>query len=236
MPSREKISRSNPLPVAVLTRAEGQPAKIGGYGAVFFREGDPSTEYQLWDDMFERIMPGAFDKAIRGDVRSLFNHDANIVLGRTSAGTLALSIDAKGLVYEVTLPDTQLVRDQVLSPIARKEVTGSSFMFYPTDVSYREKEGIFYREINEVELLEVGPVTFPAYEGSTTGVRSVRPEDAAEARAGFDAWREEARAAQRQRDQDAADASAAAIALRGGVAGSTAAGGELEETTEPRRK
>lgn len=216
MPPKEIVRRSNPLPVAVLTREEGQPAKVGGYGAVFFREGEAGTEYQLWEDFFERIMPGAFDDAINADVRSLFNHDPNIVLGRTSAGTLKLSVDAKGLLYETTLPDTQLVRDQVLSPITRKEVTGSSFMFYPTDVTYREKEGVYYREINKVELLEVGPVTFPAYEGSTTGVRSVKPEDTAEARASFDAWKAGQLGAQAQRDRDQADAAAAMISVQMG--------------------
>lgn len=213
-PRHEFVRRSNPLPV-MLTRAEGQAARIGGYGAVFYREGDPTTEYQLGDNMFERIMPGAFSKAINGDIRSLFNHDPNIVLGRTTAGTLKLSIDARGLIYESTPPDTQLVRDQVLSPIQRQEVTGSSFMFYPSDTSWREKDGIYYREINEVELLEVGPVTFPAYEGSTTGVRHVGPEAASEAFASFDAWRSGQLRERSQRDRDMADSAAAALAFRG---------------------
>ena len=57
-----------------------EPCVISGYGAVFYREGHTGTEYRLWDDVVERVMPGAFDRAIReDDVRSLFNHDSNFM-------------------------------------------------------------------------------------------------------------------------------------------------------------
>jgi uncharacterized protein len=150
---------------------------ISGYGAVFYNADDTGTEYRLWEDVVERIMPGAFDRAMKeDDVRSLFNHDSNIVLGRTKSGTLRLSVDAVGLRYEIDAPDTQLVRDQVIAPLERGDVDGSSFMFVPTRTAWIEeaKEGrtLYIRQIEEVELSEVGPVTFPAYESSTSGVRS----------------------------------------------------------------
>ncbi|MCT7656157.1 HK97 family phage prohead protease [Oceanimonas sp. NS1] len=62
-------------------------------------------------------------------MRALFNHDPNFVLGRTRSGTLALSVDADGLRYEIDPPDTQTVRDLVLAPLARGDITGSSFAF-----------------------------------------------------------------------------------------------------------
>ena len=170
-----------------LREAEGQARKIAGYGAVFYRAGDPSTEYVLWDDSYgkavERILPGAFDRALRDkhDVRSLFNHDSNIVLGRTTSGTLALSIDETGLRFEATPPDTQLVRDQVLAPIQRGDVSGSSFMFIPMGARWTQEtvEGKTQdvREISDVELWEVGPVTFPAYEGTSSEARSALREE-----------------------------------------------------------
>lgn len=160
-----------------IEKREGQAKRIVGYGAVFFREGDPATEYQLWQDTYERIMPGAFDAAIRDDDPvSLFNHDANFVLGRKSAGTLNVSVDAKGLRYEVTPPSSQTIQDLVVGPIERGELRGSSFMFRPTDVAWveqvRDGRNVSIREIRGVRLAELGPVLFPAYEGTTTGLRS----------------------------------------------------------------
>jgi uncharacterized protein len=160
----------------IRARSDGKRT-ISGYGAVFYDADDTGTEYRLWEDVVERIMPGAFDRAMKeDDVRSLFNHDSNIVLGRTKSGTLRLSVDAVGLRYEIDAPDTQLVRDQVIAPLERGDVDGSSFMFVPTRTAWIEeaKEGrtLYIRQIEEVELSEVGPVTFPAYESSTSGVRS----------------------------------------------------------------
>lgn len=158
---------------------EAKPV-IEGYGAVFYDPEDAKgTQYHLWGNVYERIAPAAFAKAIQGqdDVRSLFNHDSNIVLGRVSAGTLKLSIDNRGLWYEASPPDTQTIRDQVMSPIERGDVSGSSIMFIPRrgGVVWREeeKDGIELeiRELIDVELWEVGPVTFPAFSSTTSGVR-----------------------------------------------------------------
>jgi hypothetical protein len=159
-------------------REDGQPPRIEGYGAVYFRAGDPGTEYRLWADTYERIMPGAFDEAVKADVRSLFNHDPNIILGRNrgNAATLRLTLDSTGLRYSVEPPQTALIRDQVLEPIRRGDVSGSSFMFRPTKVGWVEEDRdgrtVDVRELHAVELFEVGPVTFPAYEATSTGVRS----------------------------------------------------------------
>lgn len=156
---------------------EKHPA-IVGYGAVFFRADDAGTEYQLWEDTFERIMPGAFDRALReDDVRSMFNHDPNMILGRTSANTLLLSVDRIGLKYEVEPDPLSPVCQHVLASVRRGDVSGSSFMFIPTRTKWLEvMEGerrVWYREIEEVDLWEVGPVVFPAYAATTAGVRSV---------------------------------------------------------------
>ncbi len=173
--------------VHVERRGEGDAPVIVGYGAVFYREGDADTEYPLWGNVVERIMPGAFDRAIReDDVRSFFNHDANLVLGRNRSQTLRLSVDAVGLRYEVDPPDTQAARDLVVS-LERGDVDGSSFMFVPEEVVWRETDELEVREIVSVQLWEVGPVVFPAYEGTTSGVRG--ESDFAEARSCHDAWR-----------------------------------------------
>jgi HK97 family phage prohead protease len=123
----------------------------------------------------ERIAPGCFAKSIQSsDIRALFNHDANIVLGRNKAGTLRLSEDLAGLAYEVDAPDTQLVRDMVLSPIARGDVTQCSFGFYTLNDKWAKVDGEWVRTLLEADLLDVSPVTYPAYPQTEVAVRSLQ--------------------------------------------------------------
>jgi HK97 family phage prohead protease len=152
---------------------EGDEARISGYGAVFY-DGTPGTEYRLREDMVERLMPGAFDRAIReDDVRGLFNHDPNNVLGRSQAGTMTLTADGTGLRYEIIPGDTTIGRD-VREHLKRGDVTGSSFSFElgKNGQEFRKENGLIIREIKSVRLFDVGPVTFPAYTGTTAEARA----------------------------------------------------------------
>ena len=120
--------RQNRIPVGIEERG-GDPPRITGYAAVFYRADDPSTEFRLGEIFAERIERGAFDKTLeRGDVAALFSHRHDQVLGHTQSGTLRLSIDDRGLKYEIDPPDTQLGRDVVTS-IRRGDIRGSSFGF-----------------------------------------------------------------------------------------------------------
>lgn len=154
-------------------RAAGEGKTISGYAAVFYREGAPETEYRLWDDLVERIMPGAFSRALaeQHDARALFNHDPDNLLGRVSSGTCRLSIDGTGLAYSIDPPDTQCGRDTVTS-IDRGDLSGSSFAFIPRKVTWMEVDDLLIRQIEDVDLLDVGPVTYPAYEGTSAMMRS----------------------------------------------------------------
>src|SRR4051812_4089104 len=162
----------------VETRAKADgPKTIGGYGALF------NVETVIGDYFREQIAPGAFDDVLASaDVRSLFNHDQNYVLGRSSAGTLKLTADDTGLAYEVTPPAT---RADVLESVDRGDVTGSSFVFRVAEngsvwTKPAEAGGLPLRTITKfAELLDVGPVTFPAYEDTTAEARSaaIVPED-----------------------------------------------------------
>lgn len=168
----KRETRSLPLAQANL-RMDGDDdnKRILGYASVFY-DGTEGTEYALWEDMKERIMPGAFDDALSNpdDVRGLFNHDPNQILGRTSAGTLALSVDAKGLFYEIEPGDTSFAHD-VIESIKRGDVDGSSFAFRVLDEELKKQDGKYVREITRVGLYDVGPVTYPAYEAATSGYR-----------------------------------------------------------------
>ena len=193
----------------VVTRAgEDGPRQIGGYAAVFY-DGSPGTEFELWPDTFERIMPGAFDEALArpDDVRARVNHDSNQILGRTSAGTLRLSVDSKGLRYEIDLPDTTAGRD-VFESVQRGDIDSSSFAFVNAQETWaRDRDGngsdIEIREVHSLELRDVAPVGFPAYEGTTAGVFR-DSGDLVEARSAYDTWRAGKQAAGAQEGATAA--------------------------------
>jgi HK97 family phage prohead protease len=175
------------------TRLEGDndKPKIVGYAARFYDAADPGTEYELWPGLVERIMPGAFDEAAKeDDVRCLFNHDPNQVLGRTKSGTCRLSIDAVGLRYEDDPPDTECGRT-VVANLKRRDVTGSSFAFSVVEERWiRREDGPDVRELVKLRLWDVSPVTYPAYEGTTAGVRAKILSDT-EARDRYEAWRKQ---------------------------------------------
>jgi len=180
--------------------------QISGYAAVFYDPADSGTQFMLDEDIAERIMPGAFDRALkeRQDIVGLFNHDADNVLGRTSANTMTLTVDSKGLRYNITLADTQYARDLSAS-ISRGDIAGSSFSFVPTRQSWSEDPltGLVIREIHDVNLIDVGPVTFPAYE-STETESYARSQDR-------NAARKEAQQVRKQRFQPQRDAMAALL-------------------------
>ena len=154
--------------LTIETRASGQTA-IVGYAAVYNRLSLDLGGFR------EMILPGAFDKVLsrqRGkqDVIAVFNHDPNILLGRTSSGTLQLSSDDKGLKYTVTPPAE---RADIISLILRRDLLGSSFAFTVAkdSESFSSDANGAVRTIREVSgLYDVGPVVNPAYSSSTTGV------------------------------------------------------------------
>ncbi|KAA6031405.1 HK97 family phage prohead protease, partial [Pantoea sp. F_11] len=112
------------------------------------------------------------------DVRALFNHDPNFILGRSAAGTLALSVDDKGLRYEITAPETQTIRDLVIAPMQRGDISQSSFAFRIArdgDDWYQDDDGVLIHEIYQVSrLFDVSPVTYPAYQQAGSSVRSMQ--------------------------------------------------------------
>jgi HK97 family phage prohead protease len=146
---------------------EDGSATVTGYPAVF-----NSLSLDL-GGFKERIAPGAFSRTIEEqDVRALFNHDSNFILGRTSAQTLRLAEDDHGLRMDLDLPDTQIARDLAVS-MRRGDITGGSFGFnlHTDGDSWQESddEGAI-RTLNSVRLFDVGPVVYPAYPDTDVSV------------------------------------------------------------------
>ncbi len=164
------------IPGTVECRADEDGAgTIAGYAAVTGKE----TVIMGWYDFREVIVAGAFKEALgRDDVRALFNHDPNLLLGRSrgaASDTLRLKEDKKGLHYEVDLPDTAAAND-VRTLIQRGDVSGSSFAFTVQEEEWDDTEvksgKLPLRRITKVELFDVSPVTYPAYPQTSVSARS----------------------------------------------------------------
>jgi len=153
----------------VTTRSEGEQVRLGGYASVF------NTETVIAGLFREQIAPGAFAEAVtQDDVRALFNHDPNFVIGRTASGTLSLREDETGLAYDAIPPDTQWARDLMVS-VGRGDISQSSFGFAveSDEWTHPTRNGeLPLRTIRKAKLYDVSPVTYPAYESTTTAVRS----------------------------------------------------------------
>lgn len=147
---------------------EDKQLRITGHAAVF---------NQKSEEMFglrEVVLPGAFKKSIKqDDVRALWNHDVNFVLGRTKSGTLRLKEDEIGLRSDIDLPNTQFARD-LHESIRRGDVDQMSFGFYVITDALRKDGGDTVRELVEVQLFDVSPVAFPAYPQTDVAVRELR--------------------------------------------------------------
>lgn len=160
-----------PIEVRVASDDSGK-RRITGHAAIFDTLSEPLYGFR------EKIDPGAFSDTIKDDdIRALWNHDPNFVLGRNRSGTLKLKEDKTGLQVEIDAPDTQWARDLLVS-IERGDVSQMSFGFRTIDDIWEKKEGELIRTLRKVECFDVSPVTFPAYVDTDVSVRSSLLESA----------------------------------------------------------
>lgn len=153
---------------------EGQPPMMVGYAAVFNQWSEDLGGFR------ERIAPGAFKRTLESDVRALWNHDPNFVLGRTLNGTLRLEEDARGLKVEIT-PPAGGIYDGFMANVKRGDVSQMSFAFSVVkDDRQKDERGNNVRVLQEVRLHEVSPVAFPAYPMTEVAVREWRYLEVAE--------------------------------------------------------
>lgn len=140
---------------------------ITGYAAVFNRLSEDLGWFK------EKIEPGAFKDSITSDdIRALWNHDSNYVLGRNKSGTLALSEDEHGLKIDITPPDAQWARD-LMTSIERGDVDQMSFGFRTISDRWEMIDEVEVRTLVKVKLFDVSAVAFPAYPDTEVGLRSL---------------------------------------------------------------
>ena len=153
---------------------------LEGYFAVF------DEPYNVYDGWVETVARGAFARylAAGGDVKVLWNHDANLVLGSTGNGTAALREDDHGLWGSVEINPADTDALNALARVERGDVTGCSFGFeIARQEEWWDDDGVYHTRITEVDpLYEVSPCTFPAYRATSIAARSREPPEDAKKR------------------------------------------------------
>ncbi len=170
------------------TREAGDGRRfIEGYFAVF------GSQYELWDGAYETIAPTAFDGALEADIRCLTDHNTRLVLGRTTAKTLTLQVDEKGLWGSVEINQDDQDALNLYARVQRGDVSQCSFGF---DILEEDTEqlpdGGIHWIIRRVKLYEVSIVTFPAYEETSVTARKKDFEVITHRR--IEAWRQRMKA------------------------------------------
>ena len=148
---------------------------LAGYAAVFNRHS------QNLGGFVEQVDPAAFTKSLADGlpVMARGNHSDAMLLGTTWAGTLRLSVDGAGLLYEVDLPDTSAGRD-FRALAERGDVKWSSFAFRTIEDEWGVTEqGFPLRTLRAVQLVDVAPVNSPAYLDTSVAARSLEASRAA---------------------------------------------------------
>ena len=165
------------------TREDGEKLFIEGYFAVF------NSNYEIAPGMSESIAPGAFDNTLSGDIRALINHDTTLVLGRTKARTLELRTDSHGLWGKIEVNPKDLDAMNLYERVKRGDVDQCSFGFdiLSEETDFRD-DGSVHWTITEVELFEVSPCTFPAYEETNISARAKERDDLLKRK--NEAWKE----------------------------------------------
>jgi HK97 family phage prohead protease len=156
-------------------RAEGDamPKELGGIAAVV----NSVTDLGYFEEV---IAPGAFDYALQKDydIRCLFNHESELILGRTKANTCKVFVNAQGNLEYTWVPDYENpTHVSVVRSIMRGDITQSSFAFTIREQTWTESEkygNMGKRVVNVIEdLYDVSPVTYPAYEDTEADARSI---------------------------------------------------------------
>lgn len=153
---------------------EQEPGRIAGYFAVF------DDVYEFAPGTTERIDRDAFNKTLQedtGDIRCLWNHDPNIVLGRTGNDTLRLRVDDYGLFGEVLINGDDSDAVNALARIERGDVSQCSIGFEIVREEVKQEGDRVEFVIREAKLWEVSPVTFPAYKATAIAARSEDAKD-----------------------------------------------------------
>jgi HK97 family phage prohead protease len=157
--------------------AEGAKFALAGRAITYNDE----TEIPCSNGSFlERVAPGALDGVLGSgaEIKALFNHNADSVLGSRKNGTLSLTSNDKALSFAVALDKKNAKHQEVYAMVQRGDIDGCSFNFVPEDEDWenvRDSKGNLRarRTLKKININEISVVTFPAYNNTMVQARSV---------------------------------------------------------------
>jgi HK97 family phage prohead protease len=159
--------------VHVRAVGDGMPSEVGGIAAVV----NSVTDLGMFEEV---ILPGAFDNALSKDydIRCLFNHEAELILGRTKSNTCKVFVNADGNLEYTWIPDYENpTHVSVVRSIMRGDITQSSFAFTIKEQTWSDstKYGTMGKRTIKIidSLYDVSPVTYPAYEETEADCRTI---------------------------------------------------------------
>jgi uncharacterized protein len=156
---------------SIKTSLNNTGGKLEGYAALYNSASHVLSERGR--KFVEVIAPGAFNRTLKGnpDITAHWTHDedARPPLGRTTAGTLFLSSDTRGLHFSLDLPAWA---SDIKEAVARGDVDGMSFMFGNEKDSWEQRGGVSYRTLHDLDLSHIAVVVRPAYPDAYAEVRS----------------------------------------------------------------
>lgn len=183
MPNAPKALLCRAAPFEMRANEDGDGFTLEGYAAVF----NTPTRIDSWEGRFDEIVaPGAFAKTI-GERKPVmqFDHGRDIATGSVPIGAIQeIREDKHGLFVRAKLHDNERV-EPIRQAIASGAIDGMSFKFRVVRQDWNEDGDVPVRTISEVELFELGPVVFPAYEATSVGVRSLLSDLTADERTRF---------------------------------------------------
>jgi hypothetical protein len=129
----------------------------------------------------EEIQRSALSEADMSDVRILFNHDPNLIIGRTKSGTATVGTDETGMWYRASIPDSPTGQN-LIEALKRGDIDQSSWSFQiarneagmSVGDEWRMKDGKEHRVITKVKrVFDASPVTYPANPDTSVAMRSL---------------------------------------------------------------
>ena len=151
---------------------EENPRRVVGYASVFNSLSEDLGGFR------EQVSERAFESVMSDNVVALINHDMNYPLARTDNGSLQLTVDSKGLRYSFDVPEGLSYGNDLLINLKSGNIYESSFGFIVEEDSWERKDGQPIRTIEKVSrLIDVSPVTIPAYKGTNVSTVAKRNLD-----------------------------------------------------------
>jgi hypothetical protein len=154
--------------------------QIRGYAATF---NSPSKDLGGFREV---VAKGAFKRALKEkqDVKALFNHSADRVLGRVGNGTLELAEDERGLSFRCQLNPAVTWHRDLWQSVQRGDISECSFAFKAPESgqkwgTMKDERGVTcaMRTLTDVDLFDVSAVTYPAYNTTSLEAREARSFD-----------------------------------------------------------